>query len=820
VTQDLLYALRYARKHWGLFLASGSLLAAGVGACTIVAGIAHGLLWGDLPYPNGERLVFVYEASPSQAPDQGTLVSIPTLEDWRAANVTLDGVAGASMGHTPSVLRIGDPERVQSYGISSGILGVLGVSPIVGRLFSPEEEVPGAGNRVVLLSHEFWNRRLGADPDILGKSIPLDNGAYNVIGVMPRGFTYPPLLAGRERADFWVPAVPEPDDFTARDRRVLLVIARLKSDVTVEQARTDLEVIAARIGKENPATNEGWGVRVSPIHRRFIERGESRGILLLLGVAVSGVLLLACVNVAGLLLARAVRRRTEMAIMMALGAARTVLLRRLLAEGVLLGVTSAAGALLLAWAGLHYVDLLIPANVPRVNEISVQATVGGLGAGLGVLTATLCSAVPLLTFTNNRASEALREASQFPSRDENRLGTLVIAVQVAVATLLLTLSVAAIMRFDRMLADAGGSIAVNSIVTAQLSESTALASNKALRLFHREALAQVRTVPGVVSASLVSELPLSARQFSGRVGVRGRESTESVLDQEALAEARRLIVSPEYFRTIGVPLLQGRDFNALDTAESKRVVIVSRSLASKLQSPEIIGEQIRIWGPDLFEVVGVAADAPLEFGRHDLILYCPATQVGSDDLGEFPEYVIFAEDAAVVVRTSLPAEAIAPALRTAVWSANDTQPVTIQSMVAVLEESSAPERLTALVFVCFALLAAVLAATGIYGVLTFYASRRTREIGLRKSFGAESNLVTWFMIARVMRVSLAGVLLGGLLTVLVQRLLSSAAVIAEFVSAIEWAASGALILVVAILAGAIPAFRAARLDPAGALRHE
>ena len=820
MTQDLLYALRYARKHWGLFLAGGSLLAVGVGACTIVAGLAYGLLWGDLPYPNGERLVYVYEAFPSQAPDQGTLVSIATLEDWRASNVTLDGVAGASMGYTPSVLRMTDPERVQSYGISSGILGVLGVSPIVGRLFGPEDEFPGTGNKVVLLSHEFWNRRLGADPDILGKSIPLDNGAYSVIGVMPRGFTYPPLLGGREKADFWVPAVPEPDDFTARDRRVLLVIARLKSDVTVEQARADLEAIAARIGKENPATNEGWGVRVSPIHRRFIERSESRGILLLLGVAVSGVLLLACVNVAGLLLARAVQRRTEMAIMMALGAARSVLLRRLLAEGALLGVTSAAGALLLAWAGLHYVDLLIPANVTRVDEISVQATVGALGAGLGVLTAILCSAVPLLTLTNNRASEALRESSQFPGRDENRLGTLVIAVQVAVATLLLTLSVAAIMRFDRMLADAGGSIAVNSIVIAQLSESTSLASNKALRRFHREALAQVRTVPSVVSASLVSELPLSARQFSGPVKVRGRESTESDLDQEALTEARRLIVSPEYFRTIGIPLLQGRDFNALDTAKSKRVVIVSRSLASKLQSAEIIGARIRIWGPDLFEVVGVAADAPLEFGRHDLILYCPATQVGSDASGEFPEYVIFAKDAAVVVRTSLPAEAIAPALRTAVWSANDTLPVTIQSMVAVLEESSAPERLTALVFVCFALLAAVLAATGIYGVLTVYASRRTREIGLRKSFGAGSNLVTWFMIARVMRVSLAGVLLGGLLTAFVQRLLSSEVVIAEFVSAVEWAASGALILGVAIIASAIPAFRAARLGPAGALRHE
>ena len=171
MTRDLLYALRYARKHWGPFLASGSLLAVGVGACTIVAGLAYGLLWGDLPYPNGERLVYVYEAFPSQAPDQGTLVSIPTLEDWRASNVTLDGVAGASMGYTPSVLRIADPERVQSYKISSGILGVLGVSPIIGRLFAPEEEVPGASNKVVLLSHEFWNRRLGADPDIVGKSI-------------------------------------------------------------------------------------------------------------------------------------------------------------------------------------------------------------------------------------------------------------------------------------------------------------------------------------------------------------------------------------------------------------------------------------------------------------------------------------------------------------------------------------------------------------------------------------------------------------------------------------------------------------------------
>ena len=820
MTQDLLYALRYARKDWGLFLSSGSLLAVGVGACTIVAGLAHGLLWGSLPYPDGERLVYVYEARPGQSPSQGTPVSIPTLEDWRRSSVTLEGIGGAAMGHTPGVLTIADPERVQSYGVSSGILGVLGVSPRVGRIFEPEEEVPGANNKVALLSHDFWNRRLGADPDIVGKSIPLENGTYSVIGVMPQGFTYPPLLAGRDRADFWVPAVPKPDHYTARDKRELLVIARLRPGVTVEQARADLEAVAARIGEENPATNEGWGVRVSPIHRRFIERSESQGILLLLGVAVSGVLLLACVNAAGLLLARAIQRHTEMAIMMALGAARSVLLRRLLAEGVLLGVLSAVGALLLAWVGLHHVERLLPVHVPRVDEIAIQTAVGGFGVGLGVLTAMLCSTLPLLTFSKDRASGALRETSQFPSRDENRLGTIVIVVQAAIVTLLLALCVAAILRFDQMLADASGSIAIDSVVTAQLAESTHLTSNKALRQFHIDALERTRTVPGVVSTALVSELPLSARRFSGPVGVRDRDSAGGGPDQPPLAEARRLIVSPDYFRTIGIPLLQGRDFNALDTAESKRVVIISRSLASRLQSAEIIGHRIRFLGPDLYEVVGVAADAPLEFGRHDFILYSPAAQVGNDGPGEFPEYVIFAGEASVVVRTSLPAETIAPALRNAVWSTEENQPVTVQSMAAVLEKSSAPERLAALVFLGFAIVAAGLQATGIYCVLAFYITRRKREIGLRKSLGAESSRVVWFMIARIMRVSLAGVLIGGLLTVAVQRLFSSAAGIAESVTPVEWTASGILTLVVALLAGALPASRAARLDPAQALRHE
>ena len=816
LAQEFLYALRYVSKNRRLFFAVGGQLAVGVAACTVLAGLADGLLWGDLPYRGPERLIYLFESRPGQSSNRGTPVSIPTFEDWRDSSTTLEGIARVPMTSTPSVILSGSPERIQAYGLTSDLLKLLGVSPLLGRPFAADEEVPGGNEKVLLLSYDFWNRRMTADPEAVGKRIPLDDGLYVIVGVMPQNFNYPFYTAGHYKADFWIPAISTPEEYTSRKERRQLVIGRLKRGVAIETALREMQAIAARIGMEHPATNDGWGVLISPIQRRFTERSDSRKSLFLFGLAVCGVLFLACVNVVGLLCANAVRRRPEIAAMMALGVGRGAILRRLLAEAVLVALFSTVGALVLAWAALSYSERLIPAHVPRVHDIAVQSSVAGLGIVLGVCTSLICGTMPVLTFARLGPSEALRESTVVSGRLENRIGTLLVLSHTAVVTLLLVVSMTAITRFNELLAVSAESISIDSVVTAQMWPSAELASDRSLRQFHEDVLSQVQALPGVESAALVSELPLSARRFRRAVPLTVGDSMEN---GEAIADARLLIVSPEYFRTVGIQLLRGRDFNARDTEESDRVAIMSQSLALELQVNQQLGTTILARGSERLKVIGVAADAPLEFGRIDPIIYIPTAQVGTQKASEFQEYVYQTREAAMVVNTSLPATAVAPSIREAVWSENESLPVTVRAMTGVVAESNASDRLIVLVFTCFALLGVILTVAGVYAILIFYGSRRTREIGLRKSLGASSSQVAWPIILRVMRVSFIGVTIGALLAVSVQKLLFSAVGITQTISLLECLTGGLIALVVTLAASTGPTFLATRQDPAKALRH-
>ena len=816
LAQEVLYALRYVKKNRWLFVAVGGQLAIGVAACTVLAALADGLLWGDLPYRSPERLIYLFESGPDHSRNRGVPVSIPTFEDWRDSSRTLERIARVPMTSAPSVMLSGSAERVQAYGLTSDLLQLLGVSPLLGRPFAANEEVPGGSEKVLLLSYDFWNQRMHADPEAIGKRIPLDDGPYVIVGVMPRNFSYPFYTAGDYKADFWIPAVPTPDEYTSRTERRQLVIGRLKHGVAIETALREMQAIAARIGQEHPATNGGWGVLISPIQRRFTERSNSREALFLSGLAVGGVLLLACVNVVGLLCANAMKRRPEIAAMLALGVGRNAILRRLLAEGALVALLSTVGALVLAWAALFYGERLIPADVPRVHDISLQSSVVGLGIALGVCTSLVCSTIPVLTFAGLGPSEALSQPAGLSGRLENRFGTLAVLSHTAIVMLLLVLTVTAITRFNGLLAVSNRSISTDSVVTAQMWPSAELRSDRSLRQFHGDLLSRIQGLAGVESVALVSELPLSARRFRRAVPV---TSGHSKGNGEATTDARFLVVSPEYFRTMGIQLLHGRDFDAHDTQESDRVAIVSQNLALQLQARQQLGERIRIVGGEWLQIIGVAADAPLEFGKVDPILYIPAAQAGSPLSDGFQEYVHLTQEAALVVTTSLPARAIAPSIREAVWSENESLPVTVRAMTGVVAESSASERLIVLVFTCFAVVGVILTVAGIYAVLAFYGSRRTREIGLRKSLGATSSQVAWPIISRVMRVSLIGVLIGALLAIAMQRLLFSAAGVTHSISPAQYLTSGMIGLAVALVASVVPAFQATSQDPAEALRH-
>ena len=817
--QVLLHACRSARSSRLEFCLSAALLALGASACVIAVDTARGLLWGDLPYEDPASLVFLYEASPNQSLDQGVPVSIPTFEDWRAYSSTFEGIARVAIRETPNVLLLGNPEHVQSHPMSSDLLNLLGVSPIIGRSFLPEEENSEGNNKVLLLSYRFWHEYFEADSNVVGRSIRLDDGNYTVVGVLPEGFTYPPFLSGRNQTDLWVPSISRPIEYTSRDERWQTVIGRLGPEIQIEQALRDLQEIASHIGQNHPITNGGWGVRISPIQRRFVERSKSTGVFPLLGFAVGGVLILSCANVVILLIARAVRRQPEAATLTALGIPQHALVFQHVAEGILIALSATVGGMAVAWAGLNYVDFLIPSNFPRVNVLSIRSETIALVATLTLILSLLCTSLPLFVLRRTRVHEQLQHIRQSPNRFESRMETIVISVQVSITIMLLALSVTAWTRLDGVLKDAEGSISVSDIVVVNPSAETRFKDDYSLKKFHTGILEQIRSIPGVKSAALVSELALSARRFRPPVPLTNRIGEQIDPLEETIAQARSIVVSPQYFETMGIPLLRGRDFDVQDSFDSQRVAILSHSLASNPSLDLQIGEQIRVLGDEWLTVVGTVGDAPLEFGHDEPILYVSDAQVGARQANAFPEYLVLNRDASVVLNTSLPLSTIAPSIRSAVWAIDKYQPIDVTSMTAVVSATTAVERLVANVFLCLALIASVLAGAGIFGVLTKSIHYRTREIGLRMSLGAQPIQVIHSVVRYVVKPSIAGVILGILLASVTQRVLLATVGIEHSIGVTEVFVSGMIVLFVVTISASIPTLRVVNLNPSEALRY-
>lgn len=819
LTDELQRALRYAGRHPGTFFAASSLLATGIAACIVVASLAHGLLWGDLPYRDPDQLVYVFEARPNQGPSQGVPASIPTFEDWKVYNVTLDSLARVPMEPTPSVMLSGEPERIQCYALTSGVLRTLGVETLLGRSFAAEEESPGGNPNVLLLSYDFWKHRMEQDPGILGEKVALEDGIYTVIGVMPEHFTYPPFIPNRSKADMWVPTVSERDEYNARDRRKQLVIARIKRGITFQNARHDLQEITVHIGEIHPETNADWGVRLSPIRRRFIERSESRNVFFLLGVSVIGVLLLASVNAAGILSARSVERSREMALRSAVGADYPKLLRGLFWEGVLLAVISTIGAVLVSEIALRSIEGILPRDLPRVDAISLDIPIVYMAILLGCLVSIISSIFPFLQYNQFSPYSTLHESNQTPNNRQVRVSNVIVFVHISIVTMLLAISLTVIMRFHHLLESSVDSLSVDGVLIAQIGSSHASSRDS-----HAEILARLRSIPGMHSATLAAETPLGKRQYLGPLFVTTDTSRAMRDDRVQKVDARMVSISSRYFSTLGMLLLEGRDFSKYDNASSERVVIVSRSLASLLQINKPLGARIRVGGlsEEWLTVIGVAADAPSEFGRFDPTFYIPLAQLSdksSDDLAYF-SYKYQMQEPSIALRSNMPSGMLAPAIRETVWQVDKSLPVTVRSLDSIVRESGRSERITALTFGCFGLLASFLAGSGVFGVLAFHSRRRIREIGLRRTFGASQGQIVWSMVSRTMRMSLGGVLIGTGLAVAVQGFLFSIAGIEGSISLTAYLASGTTSLALALVAASYPVARAAARSPSDSLRYE
>jgi putative ABC transport system permease protein len=808
--RDLSYAARSLTARPWVSVAIVLTLALGIGANTAVFSVVNAVLFRALPYHDGDRLVWLWSTDPKNPTAQW--VSLGDFEDFRTQSRALDGAA-SWFGYEMVLTSEREPQRVNVVVTYGDLFSVLGVPPALGTTYRAERD--GPQERAIVLSHQFWTERFGADPRIVGGSVTLSGHSYRVAGVMPRGFQFP---IQKPAVDFW--ATIGPDQFATPPEQLRTVrgsqmIARLRAGVDFERAQSELDVLAARLSRQYPASNTGVGVRIIPAADQMVGR-VSRPLLVLFA-AVAFVLLIACVNVANLLLARAADRRREMALRAALGAGRGRIVAQLVAESLLLALIGGGlGALLATW-GVEALVALVPGDLPRADEIAVDRPVLGFTLAASVATGLLFGVAPAWHASKVDLTSALqdggRTASDSPAARRLR-GALVVA-EIALAVVLLVGAGLFVTTLWRLNQPAQGLDARN-VLTFEVTWPWEEYTFEQAGVKFRDLQAALRAVPGVRDAAVGFQLP-----------DRGGSSDEAIfpfLELEGRPEAgdarpRTIAIQnqPGYFRTLGIPLQRGRDFDDHDSLDAKPVVIVNESFARTFfGAANPIGRRLALDMWLLFgdrkpmrEIVGVVADvkhAGIPAARP--LVYLPFAQRPFNM-------------ARVVVKTEGAPGRYVGAVREAVRSVDKDQPIyDVRTLEEHIGMSAGQERFNAWLLAVFSGLALLLAAIGLYGVLSYNVAQRTHEMGVRLALGAGGRDV----VAMVMRHGLTLIALGlaiGLagsiaLTGLIEGLLfgvSSSDPVVQL-------AVVAILGLVAVAACWIPARRAARVDPIVALRYE
>ena len=799
--QDLRYGIRMLLKNSGFTVIAVLALALGIGANTAIFSVVNAVLLRPLAYPDSDRIIWIEANNPAKGITDSN-VSPPDFADWSAQNHVFEQMAAFTSGG--AILSRGDePERVRTTAASASFFTLFKTQPVIGRAFSEQEDRTG-GEPVVVLSYGLWQRRFGADPNLIGNKLTLSGKSTTVIGIMPPGFDFP------TQTEVWVPLALDAST-ERRDNRYLQAIARLKAGVTVEQAQAEINAISNRLGQEYAETNSGWGVSLSTVHESMV--GEVRPSLLLLLGAVTFVLLIACANVANLLLARAAARQKEIAIRTALGAGRLRVIRQLLTESVLLSALGGAlGLLLSVWL----TDLLIaisPANTPRFDEIKLDARVLGFTLAVTVLTGLIFGLAPALQASKPDLNEALKEGGRGSSEGyrRNRLRGLLMVSEIALSFLLLAGAGLLIKSFLR-LRDVNPGFNPENVLTMRLAPlSTKYPKGQQKVEFFRQVLERIRNLPGVESAGAVLSLPLGGDTLNvGRSFIReGRPMTP-----EESANAGYLVATPDYFRVMQIPLITGRAFTEQDSEESPKVVIINETMARRFWSSENpIGKRMTIWRDEKFprEIVGVVGDTkPSTLGGE------PAPQM----------YVPHAQDAGwgamtLVIRTATEPTTLIGTVRQEILSFDKSQPVyNIKTMNDVVSTSLAASRISMLLISVFAGVALLLAMLGIYGITAYYVTQRTHEIGIRMALGAQTGDVLKLVVKQGMVLALIGLAIGLVAAFAITRVMASLLYGVSATDPLTFITVSVLLVGVALIACLIPARKATKVDPMIALRYE
>jgi putative ABC transport system permease protein len=806
--QDLRFGVRMLLKNPGFTTIAVLTLALGIGANTAIFSVVNAVLLRPLPFKDPAALTTLWSTDVRQSGRQSS-ISYPDFVDWRAQSQSFERMA---VFRTRSFTLTGDSEPARLIGsvVSADIFSLLGIAPLAGRGFLAEEEQPGA--HVTVLSYDLWRRRYNSDPQIVGRNITLDNLNYSVVGIMPDGFQFP-LEA--ETVELWTTiaddavATEGPAMTSQRGLRFLQAIARLKPEVTLAQAQSEMELIAQRLERQYPDDNTHQGIGMRPAHEQLV--GDVRRPLLLLSGAVGFVLMIACANVANLLLARATARRREIAIRSALGASRRRVIRQLLLESIVLALVSGACGLLLAQWGADMLVALSPENIPRLHNVSLDGYVLGFALLVSLLTGVCFGLAPALHASRTDLTEALKEGGREGTR-RNRTRSVLVIAEVALALMLMTGAGLLLGSFWR-LSQVNLGFDPGHVLTFRVNLPENKYSGQQAVDFFARLQARLQNLPGVNGAGVTFKLPFGSSNIRTELEIEGRPVASGDHPQIDCQ-----VILPDYFHTMGIKLIKGRDFTARDDLKARPVAIINETLARRFfPNEDPIGKRIRpdvAGGPGsvpMREIVGVVSDVRYRNLTEDVPyeVYLP-----------YPQLAITSA-MRLALRTGADPHTLIGAARAEVQALDKELPVyEIKTLDQYVGGILAYPRFYTLILLIFAGVALLLTAIGLYGTISYSVSQRTHEIGIRMALGAQTYDVLRLVVKQGLALALIGVALGSGGSLLLTRVIKTLLFGVRSTDPLIFAAVVFLLITVALLACWIPARRATKVDPMTALRVE
>ena len=813
--QDLRYGVRMLVKRPGFTFVAVLVLALGIGANSAIFSVVNAVLLKSLPYDHPERLALVWETNPKVQIGSDLLpVSAGNFTDWRNQNESFESMSLVS-GANYNLTGTDRPEQLSGAQVSASFFKLLGVEPAAGRTFTEEEDQPDR-NRVVVVSHSLWQSRWAGDPDIIGKTLMLDGNSYTIIAVMPKGFNYPKAtdlpayFQLPPQTELWTPIALTSRQISSRGNHNYGVLARLKPGIAIERAQSEMTSIGQNIEQQYPQL-AGWGVKVVSLEEQSI--GDIRLILWVLLGAVGFVLLIACANVANLLLARASSRQKEIAIRTALGASRLQIIRQLLTESTLLALVGGGFGILIAVWGIDALLALSPGNLPRMDEVRVDGAVAGFTFAVSLLTGMIFGLAPAVQVSKANLNEFLKEGARGSTGGTraNRVRSTLVIVEVALSLVLL-IGAGLMIRSFMQLMNVSPGFNPQNVLTMQIFLPQSKYSRGADQAaFFKQVINRVEALPGVETVGAITHLPLSGMEESGNFSIESRPSQS--FDAGTTADMRA--ISPNYFRSMGIPILRGRDFSETDGEQSVPVAIISESMATRFfPGEDPLGQRLKRGSStsDLpwVTIVGIAADvkhsALEKQSRPHLYFSYPQSPFG---------YM------ALVVRTSASPESLSVAAQSAVWAVDKDQPVVnVKTMEQYLSAAVAARRFNMTLLAAFAVVAMVLATVGIYGVISYTVTQRTHEIGIRMALGAAQRDVLKLVFGQAIMLAVIGVVIGVAASFALTRVMESLLFGVTATDPLTFIAIPLLLTGVALGACFVPARRATKVDPMVALRYE